>query len=185
MKRNTNPALLQIEKILSSEHLIKLEKCDSIHKSHLNIGKEARIQLRKMYRNKKKAVVIYASILKASILQKRIAFLFSKSLITELIKNDPDSQYRSINSKEYKALIRDLFGTSTLYYLRKSEEGFAGQGKAAIVCWHTNIIKYIESVIGEEVDVKHQKEEAILIWENFKPSHVESDQEEDEKKEDT
>lgn len=110
--------------------LVRTDKIDEVKDIDLSF-------LRELYNSKDKAKVIYASVLKASILQRRICFLFSRNELHKLVREDQDNRYKSVNAKDYSNFIMHIMGNDILEYL--SEENDL-KGVASLVRFSNDMI---------------------------------------------
>lgn len=109
---------------------IKLTKTTPLAK----LSDEEREMIEPLYKNRgnERAVMkIIASVMNAVFTQKRIYFLFSKGILEELIKNDPNTKRATIDGQTYK-LVFEKMRTSGTFEVVKGYQAH-GKRKASIV----------------------------------------------------
>lgn len=154
IKVNFNTMVEDIDRGSGRMRLVRTDRIDDVKEIDLEFLKE-------LYNSKDKTKVVYASVLKAAILQRRICFLLSRNELNKLVKADSDNHYKSVNEKDYSNFIMHLMGNGILNYMY-DENDYAGV--ASLVNFHRNIVKSFKELESDEFYAK-QINDARKIYE--------------------
>jgi hypothetical protein len=120
-----------IDRGSGSMRLVRTDSVDDVQEVDLSFLKE-------LYNSKDKTKVIYASVLKSAILQKRVCFLLSRNELHKLVRADSDNRYKSVNEKDYTRFLIHILGNDILQHAFPPNDY---EGIANLVVFHSRICK--------------------------------------------
>lgn len=145
----------------ASPEMIKLNKT-----KHRDYFQDERSDILNYFYDQKHRIMmpkILGSIYNSIFTQNRLVFLFSKQILIDLIKNDPNVKRKSIRGDEYKRIFLELKSSGQFKVVDGCEMRKGKNLASVLECCNPAIIRIVAARLCEDV-VSVQRQQAIELY---------------------